>query len=125
MLALAKLSRNYGRGSVSITEIAQSEMIPKRFLENILLRLKKEGILRSERGKSGGYCLAVPPGDVSIFKIMNIFEGMEMLECMNASDCYECEFCKKAGSCKIRKTFIYVRENIYAILKSTTIKDLE
>jgi len=55
MLALVKLAKEFGRGTLMINEIAESEKIPKRFLESILLELKKNGYLASKLGKHGGY----------------------------------------------------------------------
>ena len=54
IVALARLAREYGRGPIQIREIAQKERIPRSFLENILLDLKKAGILGSNLGKAGG-----------------------------------------------------------------------
>ena len=61
MVALANLARNYGKGPIQIREIATEEKIPQSFLENILLDLKKTGILGSNLGKSGGYYLLKKP----------------------------------------------------------------
>jgi Rrf2 family protein len=55
MLALTKLAKEYGNGAILISEIAKSENLPQRFLENILQELKKLGIVGSRQGKSGGY----------------------------------------------------------------------
>ncbi|MDD4048750.1 MAG: Rrf2 family transcriptional regulator, partial [Clostridia bacterium] len=59
--ALSMLSREYGNGTVSITEIAEKENIPKRFLVNILQELKTLGIVNSLMGKNGGYFLTQKP----------------------------------------------------------------
>ena len=65
MVALTRLAREYGKGAILISELAQSEKIPQRFLENILLELKKMGILGSKLGKTGGYFLFKHPKDVN------------------------------------------------------------
>ncbi len=57
MLAMVRLAREFGKGTLMINEIAESEKIPKRFLEAILLELKKNGYLDSKLGKHGGYYL--------------------------------------------------------------------
>ena len=62
MIALIKLAKEYGKGPVLINDIAVSEQIPQRFLENILLELKKMGILGSRLGKTGGYFYHVYTG---------------------------------------------------------------
>jgi Rrf2 family protein len=59
--ALGYLANKYGQGPVLIAEIAEKKKIPLKFLENILLKLKQQGILMSKKGKGGGYLLALPP----------------------------------------------------------------
>ena len=59
--ALAVLAREYGRGPVLIADVARTERIPRKFLELILLDLKKKGFLLSRKGKGGGYLLSRPP----------------------------------------------------------------
>jgi Rrf2 family protein len=61
MLAMIRLAREYGKGTLMINQIAESERIPKRFLEAILLELKNQGYLGSKLGKSGGYYLLKKP----------------------------------------------------------------
>ena len=125
MVSLARLAREFGNGSVPISRIAIEEKIPQRFLEGILLELKRIGILDSTRGKSGGYLLLKHPKEVSIADIITIFEGsLGMLACVCSNKYKPCEFCKDETSCKIRQTFENVHESSSAILKNTTLQDL-
>ena len=66
IVALTRLAREFGNGPIQIREIAQDEKIPQRFLENILLELRKLGILGSKLGKEGGYFLLKKPDDVNL-----------------------------------------------------------
>ena len=70
MVALTRLAREYGTGAILISELARSEKLPQRFLENILLELKKMGILGSKLGKSGGYFLLRHPKDVNLRQVL-------------------------------------------------------
>jgi len=122
MLALTKLAKEYGNGPVLISEIACSEQIPQRFLENILLELKKIGILGSRLGKTGGYFLIKKPEEVSLDEIVRHFEGsLAMLYCISEKSYQPCEFCKKEESCKIRGVFKEIRDNTLSVLKNTTL----
>ena len=69
------LAKRYDSGSVLITALAREGHIPKKFLEAILLELRKEGILNSKKGKGGGYVLAKSPKDISIGEIIRTLEG--------------------------------------------------
>lgn len=125
LLALAALARHYEQEPVPIGAIAQQEHIPHRFLEGILLELKNAGLLRSTRGKTGGYSLAEPPSNVSLDRIVTLFEGsVGMLACICDRTYRPCEFCKDETTCKIRETFRRVYENTVSILKNTTLQDL-
>ena len=75
MVALSRLAREYGNGPIQIKEISVNENIPQSFLENILLDLKKMGILGSQLGKSGGYYLLRKPEEVNLADIIDHFEG--------------------------------------------------
>ena len=75
LLALIKLGKEYGNGPVQIKTIAKSELIPRKFLESILLDLKKIGYLDSKTGKAGGYFLIKPPQEISMSEIIRFFEG--------------------------------------------------
>lgn len=125
MIALIRLAKEYGNGAILIGDIAKSENIPQRFLENILLELKKLGFLGSKLGKSGGYYLLRKPEDITLSDIIRHFEGtIAMLSCVSEKSYQPCEFCKDEALCKIRSVFKEVRDNTFDILNKTTLKDL-
>jgi len=125
LLALTKLAKEYGKGPVFISEISNSQQIPQRFLENILLELKKLGILGSRLGKSGGYYLIKNPDEVCLDDIVRHFEGsLAMLYCISEKSYQPCEFCKKEETCKIRNVFKEIRDNTLSVLKKTTLSQL-
>lgn len=125
IIALVKLSKEYGNGPVLISEIAESEQLPQRFLENILLELKKMGILGSRLGKTGGYFLIRKPNEVCLDEIVRHFEGsIAMLYCISEKSYQPCEFCKREEDCKIRVVFKEIRDNTLSVLNKTTLDQL-
>jgi Rrf2 family protein len=125
ILAVIKLAREYGNGAILISDIAKSENIPQRFLENILLELKKLGILGSKLGKSGGYYLLKSPREVSLVDIVRHFEGtIALMSCVSEKAYQPCEFCKDVETCKIRVVFKEIRDTTYAILQNSTLDSL-
>jgi Rrf2 family protein len=125
MVALTRLARDYGKGPIQIRDIAESEKIPQRFLENILLELRKLGILGSKLGKEGGYFLLKKPSEVSLSEIVRHFEGtIALMYCVSEKAYQPCEFCKNEATCQIRKVFKDVRDTTYEILKRTSLEAL-
>lgn len=122
MLALARLAKEFGKGTLMINEIAESEKIPKRFLESILLELKKNGYLGSRLGKNGGYYLIKDPKDVNLLQIVRLIEGsIALLKCTSEKYYEPCEHCKDEANCAVRETFRDIREYTYNKLASTTL----
>jgi Rrf2 family protein len=125
IVALTRLAREYGNGTMQIREIAEGEKIPQKFLENILLDLKKMGILGSKLGKAGGYFLLKKPGEVNLAEIVRHFEGtIALMYCVSEKAYQPCEFCKDEARCQIRKVFKEVRDTSYDILHRTTLETL-
>lgn len=125
MLAMRKLAEEYGKGLLLINDIAESEKIPKRFLESILLELKKSGYLDSKLGKNGGYFLIKKPENVNLLEIVRLFEGtIAWLPCTSEKYYQPCEHCKNEEKCNIRGTFKEIRQFTYNKLEQTTLADL-
>jgi Rrf2 family protein len=125
MVALTRLARDYGKGPIQIRDIAESEKIPQRFLENILLDLRKLGILGSKLGKEGGYFLLKKPSEVSLSEIVRHFEGtIALMYCVSEKAYQPCEFCRDETTCQIRRVFKEVRNTTYEILKRTSLEAL-
>jgi Rrf2 family protein len=125
MIALTNLARKYGTGNILSSEISAEEKLPQRFLENILLELKKIGILGSKMGKSGGYFLLRKPEEVSLLEVVRHFEGsIAMLNCVSEKAYQSCEFCKDESTCKIRNVFKEIRDTSFSILQRTTLDKL-
>ena len=125
MVALTRLAREYGKGPILISDIAKSEMIPQRFLENILLELKNHGVLGSKLGKTGGYYLIKKPEEVNLSDIIRFFEGaIALMPCVSERSYQPCEFCKDEKNCNIRKVFKDIRDTTYEKLRNTTLQDL-
>lgn len=125
MLAMVRLAREYGKGTLMINQIAESEKIPKRFLESILLELKKNGYLDSRLGKNGGYFLMKNPKDITLLEIVRLFEGsIAMLKCTSEKFYEPCDHCKDELNCSIWDTFRDIREYTYNKLAGTTLEML-
>jgi Rrf2 family protein len=125
IVALTRLAREFGNGPMQIRDIAEGEGIPQRFLEGILLEIRKLGILGSKLGKEGGYYLLKKPCDVKLSEIVRYFEGtIALMYCVSEKSYRPCEFCKDETTCQIRKVFKEVRDNTYEILNKTSLEVL-
>lgn len=125
IVALTRLAREYGKGSLQIRTLADEEKIPRSFLENILLELKKLGILGSNLGKTGGYFLIKRPDEVTLADVVRHFEGtIALMYCVSEKSYRPCEFCKDEATCQIRRVFKQVRDSTYDILAKTTLDQL-
>jgi Rrf2 family protein len=125
IIALTRLAREYNNGPIQIREIAESEKIPQRFLESILLELRKLGILGSKLGKEGGYFLLKNPADVKLAEIIRHFEGtIALMYCVSEKAYRPCEFCKDEATCQIRRVFKEIRDSTFDILSRTSLAAL-
>ena len=125
IVALTRLAKEYGKGPVQIRDIAEEERIPQSFLENILLELRKLGILGSKLGKAGGYYLLKDPSQVTLAEVVRHFEGtIALMYCVSEKAYQPCEFCRDEATCGIRKVFKEVRDTTFEILKKTTLQSL-
>ncbi len=125
ILALTRLAREVGNGAILISDIARSETIPQRYLEAILLDLKKLGMLGSKLGKSGGYYLIRKPEDINLSEVIRHFEGpIALLPCVSEKAYQPCESCKDEASCATRKVFKDIRDYTYEKLAQTTLLSL-
>jgi Rrf2 family protein len=107
-----------------IAEIAAAKNIPLKFLENILLELKKGGFLESKKGKHGGYFFATPPQKIKLSAIFRIIEGpIALLPCVSLNFYEKCANCNEK-KCGINRVMAEVRDNTLAILDKRTVADL-
>lgn len=110
--------------SLSIAEIAAEQRIPKKFLEQILLELKRHGIVESRRGKVGGYLMLRQPEDVTYGEVLRLIDGpIAPLPCLSIIAYKKCEDCKDEASCEIRKVFANVAAATREVLDKTSILD--
>ncbi|EMR03895.1 RrF2 family transcriptional regulator [Cesiribacter andamanensis] len=123
--ALVYLARRWEQGPVLISEIARAESIPQKFLEAILLELKRAQILASKKGKGGGYFLIRAPQEVSMAEVMRLFDGPIALLPCTAHRYYErCEECRNEHLCGIRDVFSVVRAATVRLLKNATLSEI-
>ncbi len=122
--ALIYLAQHQQEGPVLISAIAQSERIPQKFLEQILLDLKNNGILQSKKGKGGGYFLGRPAQEIMLGKVVRIFDGpLAPVSCVSQTAYMKCEECRDDNCCGIRMVMKDVRDAISNILDKTSLAD--
>lgn len=110
---------------VLIEEISKEERIPKKFLEAILLDLRKAGYLGSKKGKGGGYYLIKSAEEINMAEVLRLFDGpIALIPCV-AHKYYEpCEECLDEVTCPIREVFRVIREQTVATLKENSFSEL-
>ena len=123
--AMTVLAREYGNGPLIIGEIAKREQIPVKFLELILLDLKKKGFLQSKKGKGGGYYLNRLPDTISVGALIRSLDGpLALLPCVSQMAYERCAECPDEDTCGIRFVFKKVRDSTVAILEGSTLAEM-
>jgi Rrf2 family protein len=123
--ALAELAiRGQEEGHVQAQELARGEKIPVKFLEQILLSLKKAGIVQSRRGAGGGYVLNRSPEGISLGEVIRRIEGpVNLLDCIAEEESEACS-CTEMTTCGLRDVVIDVRDAIGRLLDGVTLADI-
>lgn len=123
--ALTLLVDKYNQGPVLISEIAEKKRIPLKFLENILLELRKAGILESKKGKGGGYFIKHHPSKTTVAKVVRLVNGpIAMLPCVSLYFYEKCKNCDEQN-CGLHDIMEQVRDATLNILENKTLEDLK
>jgi len=122
--ALLAIAAEPEGSALTSAEIARRHAIPHKFLEQILLDLKKAGVLDSRRGKTGGYVMLRPADTVSFGEILRLFEGpLAPLPCLSRNAYRRCEDCESEANCEIRREFARAYDASRLVLDTRTLGD--
>jgi Rrf2 family protein len=122
--ALQSLAASYGDGPLPTRDLAESNRIPVKFLEQILLQLKHAGIVHSRRGPSGGYLLAHAPQEITLGKVVRILDGpLAPISCASHTAYERCS-CPDESTCGLRRVMLQVRDAVADIMDHTTLADV-
>jgi Rrf2 family protein len=122
--AMVRLALEYGRGPVSILDIAKREEISVPYLEQLLNRLRRRGLVESVRGPKGGYSLAAAPGDITVKEVVRALEGnIAPVYCIGAEGAPP-EACTRRAKCVTKYVWAKLGKAIEECLESITLEDL-
>ena len=123
--ALLMLAEQAGRGPVSISVLAEQQRIPAKFLEAILLDLKRHGLLQSKKGKGGGYALSRSPSEITVGQIIRVLEGpLALVPCVSQTAYMPCDECVDEATCRVRWAMKEVRDATAQILDNMSLTGL-
>lgn len=123
--ALVYLARQEQNVPVSIATISEMETISLKFLESILLTLRKSGLLGSKKGKGGGYYLLKDPKDIRMTTVMRVLEGpIAMVPCVSLNYYEKCEDCPNESECAVHFLMMRIRDSNLKIYGETTLAEL-
>ena len=122
--AMQHLADRHGEGPVQLAEIAAAQKIPANFLTTILSELSRFGIVASQRGKDGGYWLAIPPVDITYGDLIRVMRGsLALVPCASRFAHEKCANCVEEGDCRTRALMLQVRDRTAEILDSIRLSD--
>jgi Rrf2 family protein len=120
--ALFVLAERGGDEPMLIADIAEAAHVPRKFLEQILVELKKRGIVRSQRGRAGGYQLGRAPKDISFADVIRVTDGpLALSPCVSVTAYHRCGDCLDEKTCVIRKALLLARDATAQALESRTL----
>lgn len=123
--ALTYLAKQEQNTPVQIATISESENISLKFLESILLTLRKSGLLGSKKGKGGGYYLLKDPKDIKMTTVMRVLEGpIAMVPCVSLNYYEKCDDCPDEAKCSVHHLMVQVRDSNLKIYGTTSLADL-
>lgn len=124
MRALQHLADHYGEGPIPLNDIAEGQNIPAKFLTVILSEMSRAGLVSTQRGKDGGYWLALPPVDISYGDIMRIMRGsLALVPCASRYAHERCKNCLPEEECRLHRIMVRVRDETALVLDGITLAD--
>ena len=123
--ALTYLASQKDSKPIQIAQIAKQENISQKFLESILLSLRKTGFLGSKKGNGGGYYLIKNSKDVQMTTVMRVLEGpIAMVPCVSLNFYEKCDDCPDENKCAVHKLMIEVRDSSLKVFRNTSLADM-
>ena len=123
--ALTVLAKNPENKPIHISEIATKESLPKKYLEAILIDLKRFGFIASRKGTTGGYYMLKRAEDIKLSALYRIFEGpIALTPCASVHYYEKCVECDDEVTCTLRGAMLNVRNATLGVLDNTSIADL-
>ena len=120
--ALFTLVEYFGRGPIPIRELSRRNDVPKKFLEQILLAMKKRGWVESLPGLRGGYVLAKKPDKITLGEVVRHFDGiLAPIACVSVS---AYQRCSQEPVCRFRRVFLNARNYVATLLDHATLADV-
>ena len=123
--ALLHLALAHKEGTpVKTADIAREQSIPKKYLEQILLLFKKQGLVQSKPGLHGGYCLAKPPGEITMAQVVRIVDGpLAPVRCVSKTAYARCT-CAIEATCALRTVWQEARDAVAKVLEEVTLEEV-
>ncbi len=123
--ALVYIAKREREDPIQTSEIAKNENISLKFLESILLSLRKSGILASKKGKGGGYYLLKEPQEIKMTSVIRVLEGpIAMVPCVSLNYYEKCEDCPYESTCPVHALMIQVRDSTLKVFSENTLADM-
>ena len=123
--AMLYLAERPATGPIGILEIAQKQNIPKKFLDAILLELRRNGLVHSQKGRGGGYTLAHPAAEISVGRIIRALDGpLAPIGCASKTAYRPCADCRDVKACQARRLMLRVRNAMAGILDQTSLAEM-
>ena len=123
--ALLTLADEHGHGPMLIASLARRDAIPQKFLESILLELKRHGIVHSRKGKGGGYALRREPDEITFGQVIRVLDGpLAAVSCVSQTAYMKCAECVDEQTCGVRLAMKEVRDATARILDKMSLATL-
>jgi Rrf2 family protein len=120
---MTELARAHGAGPLSLTEVARTESLPLPYLEQLVVPLRRAGLVEGTRGLHGGYRLAAPPESLTVGAVLRVLEGpVALVDC--TADGYVSGACDREPFCFSRGLWARLKDAVTSVLESTTLADL-
>ncbi|HEY7357976.1 MAG TPA: Rrf2 family transcriptional regulator [Ktedonobacterales bacterium] len=118
--AIIDLAQHYGQGPVQCSDIARRQDIPEYYLDQLLIAMRKAGLIRSMRGPQGGHLLARAPAQIMMGEVIQTLDGsLAPMECVSDPGS-----CNQSSCCALREVWVKVDQFTQQLVMSTTVEEL-
>jgi len=116
------LAQHYGNDPIPLNNIAQRQDVSEHYLEQLISRLRKAGLVQSVRGAYGGYILAKKPSEITVGDILRALEGpFGIVDCTLEQNA---KSCSKFNDCITRMVWVKIRDSVIETCESITLEDM-